>query len=93
MNGFDIKIDNLPLLNQTHRRKPVTIYNARNGFRVIVNLDNFNLAEHATANSQQLPTAFRRLSYCTRRQIHEAATCDGAKQTHAERHNYFAKFL
>lgn len=36
----------------------VTIYNARNGFRVIVNLDDFNSAERATANSQ-LPTAFR----------------------------------
>lgn len=44
---------------KVYRRKPVTIYNARNGFHVIVNLDDFNLAERATANSQQLPTAFR----------------------------------
>lgn len=48
--------------HRIYRRKSIiTIYNARNGFRVIVNLDDFNLAERATANSQQLPTAFRRI--------------------------------
>lgn len=46
-------------MNQAHCCKSVTIYNARNEFHVIVNLDDFNLSERATANSQQFPTAFR----------------------------------
>jgi len=42
--------DNSPLSNQTHLCKSVTIYNARNRFCVILNLDDFNLAERVTTN-------------------------------------------
>lgn len=68
---------------RVYRRKPVTIYNARNGFRVIVSLDDFNLAARVTANSQQLPTGFRGIII-----LHAAANSRGSHARQREANAY-----
>lgn len=80
----------LPLLNLMHHKLVIKFAMREIGSTcVIVSSDDFNLAERATANSQQLPTAFHGIIV-----LYAAINSRGshAQSRRTKRRNYFTKF-